>query len=44
MLHYVYMLLLVNNKTLITYIVNNINPKKRLAAHNRGKGSNSQRS
>ena len=39
MLHYVYMLLSVNNKSLITYVGYSTNPKKRLSLHNCGKGA-----
>ena len=39
MLHYVYMLLSVNNKSLITYVGYSTNPKKRLITHNKAKGA-----
>ena len=37
--HYVYMLLSVNNKSLITYVGYSTNPKKRLITHNKAKGA-----
>ena len=39
MLHYVYMLLSVNSKSLITYVGYSTNPKRRLFLHNCGKGA-----
>ena len=39
MLHYVYMLLSVNSKSLITYVGYSTNPKRRLSLHNSGKGA-----
>ena len=39
MLHYVYMLISVNNKRMITYVGYSTNPKKRLGLHNNGKGA-----
>ena len=37
--HYVYMLLSVNSNSLITYVGYSIDPKRRLALHNCGKGA-----